>query len=97
MGPVVGGHAAVPVCLEDSAGVRPRMKSLWLRRSGVVVDQPGVGFGLELADGGEPSAVEGRAPAFLEGGALEPFAHGVVVRGSGRDPVVGQAQGGQAV
>ena len=31
----------------------------------VVADQPAVGFGLELADRGEPSPVERRSPAFL--------------------------------
>ena len=41
----------------------------------VVGDEPGVGFGLELADGGEVTAMDGRAPALLEHGALEAFAH----------------------
>src|SRR5215204_6949150 len=58
----------------------------------VVADEPGVGFGLELADGPEAAPVERRAPAFLQGRALEPFAHGVVVRAAGRDAVVVQAE-----
>ena len=46
----------------------------------VVTGEPGVGFGLELADRGEPAAVERGPPALLEGGALESFDDGVVVR-----------------
>ena len=52
----------------------------------VVGDEPGVGFGLELADRGEVTAVEGRAPALLEDGAVEALAYGVVVGRAGRDP-----------
>jgi hypothetical protein len=37
----------------------------------VVSDQPGVGFGLEMADAGEAATVERRPPAFLQGGAVE--------------------------
>ena len=54
----------------------------------VVGDEPGVGFGLELADGGEVAAVKGGAPALLEHGALEALADGVVVGRAGRDPHV---------
>ena len=50
----------------------------------VVGDEPGVGFGLELADGGEGTAVEGRGPALLEHGALETLADRVVVGRAGR-------------
>jgi hypothetical protein len=46
----------------------------------VVAEQPGVGFGLKLADRGEAASVERRSPALLQGGAVEAFAHGVVVR-----------------
>jgi hypothetical protein len=46
----------------------------------VVAQQTGVGFCLELANRAEPSAVERGAPAFLEGGAVEAFDDGVVVR-----------------
>src|SRR4051794_38842522 len=63
----------------------------------VVAVQPGVGFGLQLADGPEASAVERWSPAFLQGGALEPFAHGVVVRRPWRDAVVDQAEGAEVV
>ena len=45
----------------------------------VVGDEPGVGLGLELADRGEVPAMEGRTPALLEDGAVEPLADGVVV------------------
>jgi hypothetical protein len=48
--------------------------------AGVVVDEPGRGFGLELADRAEPATVERGSPALLQGGALEAFADGVVVR-----------------
>ena len=64
------------------------MKSLWLRAAGVVVDEPGVDLGAELAEAIEASPVERGTPAFLERGALEPFAHRVVVRGTGRGPVM---------
>lgn len=40
----------------------------------------------------EPATVKGGAVAFLEGGPLKSLAHGVVVRGAGGDPVVGEAQ-----
>ena len=63
--------------------------------SGVVGDEPGVGFGLKLADRGEVTAVEGRAPALLEDGLVESFAHGVVVGGAGWDPLVSQPLGHQ--
>ena len=49
----------------------------------VVGDEPGIGFGLELADRGEVTAVEGRAPALLEDGA----------RGSARPRRCGWASG----
>src|SRR5690606_22360738 len=61
---------------------------------GVVVDEPAVGFGLELAGAGEAATVEGGPPALLEDGAVEPFAHRVVVRRPGWDPVVIEALGG---
>ena len=61
----------------------------------VIGDQPGVGFGLELADGGEVTAVEGRAPALLEDGLVEALADSVVVGRAGRDPLVTQALGHQ--
>ena len=46
----------------------------------VVVDEPGVGLGAELADGRERAAVEGGAPALVEDRAVESLDHGVVVR-----------------
>jgi hypothetical protein len=61
----------------------------------VVGDQPGVGLGPELADRGEVTAVEGRAPALLEHGALKALADSVVIGGSGRDPLVAQTLGDQ--
>ena len=61
--------------------------------SGVVGDEPGVGFGLELADRGEVPAVEGRAPALLEDGAVEALADSVVVGRAGRDALVTQSLG----
>src|SRR5690606_9734541 len=60
----------------------------------VVVHEPGVDLGLELAGAGEPAPVERGAPALLQSGPVEAFAHGVVVRGAGRDPHVGEALGG---
>ena len=63
----------------------------------VVGDEPGVCFGLELADRGEVTTMKGRAPALLGHGALEPFADRIVVGGSGRDAVVPQPLGGQRV
>lgn len=63
----------------------------------VIAVQPGVGFDLELADGAEPATVERWSPAFLQGGALEAFAHRVVVGAAGRDPVVDDAELGEVV
>jgi hypothetical protein len=63
----------------------------------VVGDERGVGFGAELADGEKVPAVKGRPPALLEHGALEPFAHGVVVGGTSRDAHVSQPLGRQGV
>jgi len=63
----------------------------------VVGDEPGVGFGSELADGGEVTTVEGGTPAFLEHGALEALADRVVVGRAGRDAVVTEVLGGQGV
>ena len=45
----------------------------------VVGHKPGVGFGLELADRGEVTPVEGGTPALLEDGLVEPFTDGVVI------------------
>ena len=61
----------------------------------VIGDEPGVGFGLELADRGEVTAMEGRSPALLEDGAVEALAHGVVVGRAGRDPLVTESLGRQ--
>ena len=47
---------------------------------GVVGDEPAVDLGAQLGEPVEASAVECGSPAFLECGALEPFAHRVVVR-----------------
>ena len=57
----------------------------------VIADEPGVGLGLELGDGAEPAAMEGRAPALLQGGAVEALAHRVVVGRAGWDAVVVKA------
>ena len=65
--------------------------------AGVVADQPCVGFCLELTDRGEVTAMKRWSPALLEHGALESFAHGVVVRGPGRDPHVTQTGLGQVL
>ena len=61
----------------------------------VIGDEPGVGFGLELADRSEVTAMEGRAPALLEDGAVEALAHSVVVGRAGRDPMVPDPLGRQ--
>jgi hypothetical protein len=61
----------------------------------VVADQTGVGLGLELSDAGEPAPVERWSPALLQDRGVEALAHGVVVRGPGRDPVMVQALGGE--
>ena len=66
----LGGGAAAHVVAVVAAAV-------------VVADEPGVGLGLELADAGEAAAVERGAPALLQDGAVEAFAHGVVVRATG--------------
>ena len=61
----------------------------------VVGHEPGIGFGLELADRGEVTAMEGRAPALLEDGAVEALDDGVVVGRAGRDPMVRDPLGHQ--
>ena len=57
----------------------------------LVVDEPGVDLGLELADAGEAAPVERGSPALLQSGALEAFADGVVVGRAGRDATVADA------
>jgi hypothetical protein len=76
------------VFVEDLAGCAAAHEVAVVAAAGVVAGEPGVGLGLELADGGEASTVEGGSPAFLEGGAVESFAHGVVVRAAGRDGLI---------
>jgi hypothetical protein len=99
MGAVADGHAARFERWVSSTwrGVRPSHEVAVVAASVVVAVQPGVGFGLELAEGPEASAMERRTPAFLQGGPLESFAHGVVVRAAGRDAVVHQAKVGEVV
>jgi hypothetical protein len=63
----------------------------------VVGDEPGVGFGLELADRGEVTTMKGRTPALLEHGALEPLADRVVVGRTGRDAVLPESLGRQGL
>lgn len=57
----------------------------------VVVHEPGVRLGLELADRGEAPVVEGRSPALLKNRAVEALAHRVVVGGPRLDAHMGQA------
>ena len=68
------------------------MKSLWLASAGVVVDEPGVDLGAELPEALETPPVERGTPTFLQGGALEPFAHRVVVRGPRWGSVMGDLE-----
>ena len=51
-----------------------------VRSAGVVVDEPGVDLGAELPEAIEAATVERGSPTFLQGCALEPFTHRVVVR-----------------
>src|SRR6266536_4328027 len=93
---MVSGCLAVAVEVEDlGRGAAAHVVAV-VAAAGVVVDQPGVDLSLEVADRAEPAAMERGAPALLEGGALEAFTHGVVVRGSWRDAVMCQAFGGQS-
>ena len=48
--------------------------------AGVVGHEPAIELGAELGEPVETAAVERGSPALLQRGALEPFAHGVVVR-----------------
>ena len=63
----------------------------------VVVDEPRVGFGADLLDRCERSAMERWSPAFFEHGAVEAFAHRVVVRAARRGPVVADLPSGERV
>ena len=81
---VDGGHAAwLRVAVEDLVGGPTAHEVAVVAPPAVVGDEPGVGLGLELADRGEATAMERRAPAFLEDGAMEALAHGVVVGRAG--------------
>ncbi len=70
----------VGVVVEDLGGDSSGHVVAMVSAAGVVADEPGVGFGLELAGRGEPAPVKRRPPAFLEHDALEPFTDRVVVR-----------------
>ena len=59
----------------------------------VIGHEPRVGLGLELADRGEVTPVEGGTPALLEDGLVEPLTDGVVVGRPGRDPLVSELLG----
>ena len=71
---------ALAVAVEDFAWCAAAHEVAVVAAARVVVHEPAVDLGLELADAHEPAAVERRPPAFLERGALEPFADRVVVR-----------------
>ena len=62
----------------------------------VIGDEPGIGFGLELADGAEVTAVEGRTPALLEDGLVEALDRRVVIGRASRDPLVTESLAGRA-
>ena len=66
-----------------------------IRAAGVVVDEPGVDLGAELAESIEASSVKRGSPTFLQRGALEPFAHRVVVRGPRWGAVMGDLEFGE--
>src|SRR5690606_16795313 len=89
----MSGWLAAAVDGEDLVGRAASHEVAVVAAPGVVVHEPGVDLGLELSGAGEAPAVERGAPALLEGGALEAFTHGVVVRRPGRDPDVGQSLG----
>lgn len=74
-----------PVLVEDLAGYAPAHEVAVGAATSVVAVQPHVSLCLKLTDAGEPSTVERRPPALLEGGSPESFADGVVVRAPGRD------------
>ena len=95
MDPVVVVHDArlLSVLVEDLAGCSAGHEVAVVGPAGVVVDEPGVDLGAELAEAVEASSVERGSPAFLQGGALESFAHRVVVRGPGWGPVMGDRAG----
>jgi hypothetical protein len=76
------------VSVEDVAGCSAAHEVAVIGASGVVVDEPGVDLGAELTEAIEAASVERGTPTFLEGGALESFTDGVVVRRPGRGPVM---------
>jgi hypothetical protein len=83
------------VFVEDPLGSAAALVVAVVAPTAVVGREPGVGFGLELADRGEVTAMEGRTPALLEDGAVEALDHRVVVGRAGRDAHVGEALGRQ--
>ena len=99
MGPLVDGHAALRLrwLSRTLAGCAAAHEVAVVAATVVVVHEPAVDLGLELADAGEAPTVERGTPALLERGALESFAHRVVVRGTGWDPLVGEFFGCERV
>ena len=61
--------------------------------SGVVALEPALELRVEVDQAVEALAVEGGTAELVEGDALEALAHGVVVRRTGRGPVMGDAPG----
>ena len=81
MGPVAHGGGGGACCrallegVEDVLrGPAPHVVPVVLAPL-VVAHEPGVGLGLQLADRDEAPAVEGRAPALPEDGAVEALAY----------------------
>ncbi len=80
------------VLVEDLAGCSSGHEVAVIGPAGVVVDEPGVDLGAELPEALEATAVERGTPAFLQRSALESFTYSVVVRGTGRRPVMSDAE-----
>jgi hypothetical protein len=59
--------------VEDLAGCASGHEVAVIGSAGVVVDEPGVDLGAELAEPVEASSVERGSPALLQGGALSVF------------------------
>src|SRR3954464_152718 len=76
------------VVVEGLAGCSAVHEVAVVAAAGVVAVEPRVGLGLELADAGEATAMERGTPTFLEGGAVEAFAHRVVVGAAAWDRLV---------
>src|SRR5438477_5338739 len=87
--------SVVVVSVEDLAWGATTHEVAVILAARVVGHEPAVEFGAQLGEPVESPAMKCWPPALLQGGALEPFAHRVVVRRSGRCAVMADPELGQ--